>query len=76
MPKYEEGDKVKVASNNDNESYDDFRGKELLVVGVATSKADHRFYDEGMGGMALYDLQTMDGEDIGFSLYEYELEDE
>lgn len=69
------GDKVIVASSNDNENYDDFRDKTLIVTHVATSTDEHPGYDDSMGGMALYDLRTEDGEAIGSSLYEYELEE-
>lgn len=68
------GTKVMVASNNDNENYDDFRGKVLIITGISTSTKDHPGYDEGMKGMPLYDLKTEDGEEINCCLYEYELE--
>lgn len=69
------GDEVKVASDNDNDGYDDFRDKTLIVTHVATSREEHSGYDESMEGMALYDFKTEDGEEIGCSLYEYELEE-
>jgi hypothetical protein len=70
---YKVGDKVKIAVENDNENYDGFREQILIVESVARGKEEHPGYDDSMEGMALYDLQTEDGKDIGFSLYEYEL---
>ncbi|WP_090739339.1 hypothetical protein [Paenibacillus sp. Mc5Re-14] len=75
VPKFDVGDSVKVASDNDNDGYDDFRDKTLIVTHVATSTDEHPGYDESMEGIALYDLETEDGEEIGCSLYEYELEE-
>ena len=71
---YEIGDKVMVASDNDNEGYDSFRNKVLIITHVATSTQDHPGYDEAMGGQGLYDLETIKGIPIGSSLYDYELE--
>ena len=68
-PMFKIGDKVKIASDNDNENYDKFRGKILTVSHVATSEKQHRGYDSGMEGMALYDFNG-----VPFSLYEYEIE--
>ncbi len=66
---FKKGDKVKIASDNDNENYDKFRGKTLTVTHVATNKEQHRGYDSAMEGMALYDFKG-----VPFSLYEYEIE--
>jgi len=70
------GDKVKVSSYNDNENYNDFRNKVLIITHIATSTKDHVGYDEGIGNNeALFDFKDEDGNQIPFSLYEYELED-
>jgi hypothetical protein len=69
------GDRVKVAAENDNEGYNNFRGKVLIVTHVATSKEQHPGYDPAMAGEGLYDFKTEDGEPVGSSLYDYELED-
>lgn len=66
------GDKVKIASDND--SYDKYRGKVLIVTSIATSVSNHPGYDEAMNGMPLYDLKLEDGSFLPFSLYEYEIE--
>jgi len=72
-PDYSVGDIVMVSSDNDNEGYDDFRNKKLRITMVATNTDEHRGFDEGVG-QALYELETLDGEEIGSSLYDYELE--
>lgn len=69
-----EGQQVRVAEDNDNEGYDSFRDKVLVITHIAYSTQDHPGYDESMGGMALCDLETEDGEAIGCSLYTYELD--
>ena len=72
---FEIGGIVRISEDNDNENYDDFRGKDLRIVSVAYDTSDHFGYDESMDGMALYDLEVADtGEDVPFSLYEYEVE--
>ena len=72
---YKIGDKVKVSSYNDNENYDDFRNKVLIITHVATSTQEHQGFDEGIGGdEALYDFKDEDGNEIPCSLYDYELE--
>jgi len=69
------GDKVKVAPHNDNDSYDEFRDKVLIITHIATDDSGHVGFDETMKGQALYDFETKDGTDIPFSLYDYEIED-
>jgi len=67
------GDIVMVAPDNDNEGYDSFRGKKLRIVHKATSIEEHQGFDEGLEGEGLYDFETLDGKEIGSSLYDYEL---
>ena len=74
MSQIRKGSRVKVHPNNDNENYDDFRDKVLVVTHVAYSTNDHPGYDDSIKGQALVDLETEDGEEIPCSLYEYELE--
>lgn len=64
------GRKVQVISDNDN--YDSFRNKTLIVTHVAYSTKEHPGYDSGLNGEALCDFKTVDGEDVPCSLYEYE----
>lgn len=66
------GSKVRIIS--DNENYQRYFGKVLKITHIAKSREDHPGYDDTMQGMALYDLETLEGESIGFSLYEYEIE--
>lgn len=70
---YKVGDIVMVSPDNDNEGYDSFRGKKLRIVHKATSTEEHQGFDEGLEGEGLYDFETLDGESIGSSLYDYEL---
>jgi len=65
------GDEVVIDS--DNENYEEYMGMVLTVASVATSRDEHRGFDE-TAGCALYDLQTEDGTNIPFSLYDYELD--
>lgn len=75
MSKYfKKGDFVKVAEENDNNCYDDFRNKRLKIVSVATNTKQHQGYDESVQGMPLYDLEDENGNYINCSLYAYELE--
>ena len=71
---YKIGDKVKVSSYNDNENYEDFKDKVLIITHVATSTDDHPGYDESIQGESLYDFKDEDGNEISCSLYDYELE--
>jgi hypothetical protein len=74
MAKYRLGQLVKVSPKNDNECYDDFRGKTLKITNVATCYMQHPGYDPGMEGEGLYDfIDAETGEEINFSLYDYEL---
>jgi len=70
---YKINDKVKVAEDNDNENYDSFRNKNLIVTHIATNVNDHPGYDETMNGMQLMDFTDEQGNEIPCSLYEYEI---
>ena len=67
--KFKIGDIVRVSPENDNENYNSFRHKKLIVTHVATSEQDHPGYDNSMEGEALYDFEGID-----CSLYDYELQ--
>ena len=71
--KYKLGEKVKVNSSNDNENYNDFREKVLIITEIATDIQQHKGYDESVKE-ALYSFKDEKGNDIPYSLYEYELE--
>ena len=69
------GNEVKVSSDNDNECYDSFRDKTLVITHIAHNQAQHPGYDDSMEGMPLYDFEDYKtGEPIPCSLYEYEIE--
>jgi len=72
IPEHQRGDIVMVSPENDNEGYDDFRNKKLRITDVAINRDEHRGFDEGVG-QALYELETLHGEQIFSSLYDYEL---
>ncbi len=71
--RFSKGDHVKVSPSNDNDCYDSFRNKILVVTHVATNTNEHPGYDTGLTGEALYDFKTLDGKEIPCSLYDYEL---
>jgi len=68
--------------SNNNEDYDEFRGKVLIVEELYLSEEDHMHYnyeqfseDPNLDGMKLINLTIEeDGEKFPYSLYEYELE--
>jgi len=68
------GDKVKVSQDNDNDNYDSFRNKVLIITNVTTSAEEHQAFDDGLRGQGLYDFKDEDGNEIPCSLYDYELE--
>lgn len=72
VAQFDKGDVVMISPDNDNDNYDEFKGKKLRITHVATNIDEHRGFDEGVG-QALYDLETIHGKEIGFSLYDYEL---
>lgn len=68
----ENGDRVMIARDNDNENYDDFRDKVLIVINSETGGMG---YDESMYPEKLMDFVVEEtGEKLPFSLYEYEVE--
>jgi len=73
MRHFKLGQKVKVNPSNDNDNYDTFRNKVLIISNVAKNIDDHPGYDECVSPDYLYDLETKDGEQINCSLYDYEL---
>ena len=73
MKHYKIGSKVKVSPDNDNECYNDFRDKVLIVTHVAKNESEHQGYDSSVAPDYLYDFETIDGESVPCSLYDYEL---
>ena len=70
---YKIGSRVRVAPENDNENYNSFRDKVLIVIHVARNKYEHPGYDESVSPDKLYDFKLEDGTPVGCSLYDYEL---
>ena len=62
------GDKIKIASDNENENYAEYRNKVLTVNHIAINRKQHPGYDEGIGG------QLVSCKNFPFSIYEYEFE--
>ena len=73
MKHFKLGSKVKVSPDNDNDCYNDFRDKVLIVANVAKDESEHRGYDSSVSPNYLYDLETIEGESVNCSLYDYEL---
>lgn len=60
---------------SDNENYTEFLGKELVITDAINSTRESQFYDASMNGEYLCDLEVVEtGEQLPFSLYEYEFE--
>ncbi len=72
-PEFKVGDRVRVSPDNDNEGYDDFRDKILIVTDVGTINSGGFGFDDAMGEQGLYSFKTLDGKEVHSSLYDYEL---
>jgi hypothetical protein len=70
---FKKGQKVMVSPDNDNECYDSFRDKVLIITHVATNTKEHPGYDNSVSPQGLYDFACEDGTPVGCSLYDYEL---
>jgi hypothetical protein len=68
---FKKGDFVEIIS--DNENYTEFLDKKLVVTHIAYNTDQHPGYDESVSPQALMDFETVDGEEVPFSLYEYEV---
>ncbi len=67
------GTKVKIIS--DNENYTEFLNQVLIITFVSRNTNDHPGYDESLSPEKLFDLKTETGEEVPFSLYEYEVKE-
>jgi len=65
------GKRAIIRKDNDNENYDNFRDK-VLIITHADNKG--RGYDSGMYPEMLCDFKCENGKDFPFALYEYEFE--
>lgn len=75
MAKYREGAIVRIAKDNDNDSYPDrWRDTPLRITHVATNRYEHPGYDKSAGGRGLYDLEDANTKEAcPFSLYDWEI---
>lgn len=62
------GDKITLTDEAIENYGEEYQNKEFTIEHIAFSKNDHIGYDNGLEGMALYDLRELD-----FSVYEYEI---
>ena len=68
------GQKVMVNPDNDNENYNSFKNKVLIITHIARNVKEHQGYDESISPQKLYDLkEAKTGKIIDCSLYDYEL---
>ncbi len=65
------GKKAMIKESNENENYDKFRGK-VLIITHADNKG--KGYDSGLYPEQLCDFKLQDGSDFPFALYEYEFD--
>ena len=68
---FKTGQKVQITS--DNESYIDFIDKPLVISDVFRSSKDHPGFDESAGSN-LYEFYNVDGVEVPFALYDWEIE--
>lgn len=65
------GKKAMIKDSNDNENYNGYRGKVLIITHASN---DGRGYDSGMYPEMLCDFKLKDGSEFPFALYEYEFD--
>lgn len=70
---YKVGDKVTIAYNNDNDGYEEYRNKIMIITDAYYSEEDCFAYDNSMNGMGLFGLELLNGYNVEFLLYEYEI---
>ena len=70
---YKVGDKVVIAWNNDNDAYKEYRNKTMIITDAYYSEEYCFAYDKSMNGMGLFRLESPNGNNVGFMLYEYEI---
>lgn len=71
MGTYTIGEKVRINSENDNECYNEFRDTILTIVDYEVGGVG---YDIELYPQKLMSLETADGVEVPFSLYEYEID--
>ena len=70
---YKVGDKVMIARDNDNDGYDKYRNKTMIITDAYYSEEYCFAYDNSMNGMGLFRLELLNGDSVDCILYEYEI---
>ena len=70
---YKVGDKVMIAYDNDNDGYEEYRDKIMIITDAYYSEEYCFAYDKNMSGMGLFRLELPNGDSVGSMLYEYEI---
>ena len=70
---YKVGDKVMISRNNDNDEYEEYRNKTMIITDAYYSEEHCFAYSYSMNGMGLFRLELPNGDGVGFMLYAYEL---
>ena len=70
---YKVGDKVMIAWDNDNDGYDKYRNKTMIITDAYYSEEYCFAYDNSMNGMGLFRLELLNGDSVDCMLYEYEI---
>ena len=70
---YKVGDKVMIARDNDNDGYDKYRNKTMIITDAYYSEEYCFAYDNSMNGMGLFRLELLNGDSVDCMLYEYEI---
>lgn len=65
------GRKANISEDTDNENYDRFLGRDLIITHASNGGLG---YDDGMYPKALCNFTCADGSDFPFALYEYEFD--
>lgn len=60
-----------ISQDNDNDNYDDYRGKELIITSASN---EGRGYDSALYPEMLCDFRLKGGGEFPFALYEYEFD--
>ena len=73
MSNFRIGSKVRVSHDNDNDCYNSFKDKILIITHIAKNTDEHPGYDMSVYPEPLYDFKDLDGNVIPCSFYKYEI---
>lgn len=71
MANFRIGDEVQITSDNDN--YENYIGRILIVTDIAKSTSEHLGYDTEVGGQLIDMVVKGTNEEVPYSLYDWEL---